>query len=193
MKKTILIICMLSLFISCKKKTDDAPVNPGIQKFPESCIFTQNEGTDKYVYLHTNRATMYRASVLQSYSLIQLAMDKDCEFELGKSRNEANTKDCYSIRLKKNTKIWCSVGPSSNGQETFMYALNTTSTDPGDGCKFFLHMLPKVNDVTTIAIESVDKPGWYVSPVTPGNQFAQIQVTMQKADSPEKAPGWQCR
>jgi hypothetical protein len=136
---------------------------------------------------------MFRKSVLKSYSLTQLAMDEDCEFEVAQSRNEANNKACFTIRLDKNKKIWCGVGPSSNGQETFMYALNTTSNDPGDGYKFLFHFMPKVNGVTTVAIESVEKPGWYVSPATPGFQFAQNQVTIKQAASPAQAPAWQCR
>lgn len=193
MKKAILFVSFISLLFSCKKKTDDIPVDPGLQEFPQSWIFTVDEASDKFIYLRTNGATMFRKSVLQSYSLLQLAIDEDCEFEVAKSRNEANNKDCFSIRLDKNKKIWCCIGPSSNGQETFMYVLNSTGTDPGDNYKFFFHFMPKVNGVTTVAIESVWKPGWYVSVAPPGFQYAQNQVTLQQADSPEKATHWQCR
>jgi hypothetical protein len=193
MKKLVLLLYSVLILISCKKKTDNVPINPGLQEFPQSWIFTADETPDKYIYLRTNSATMFRKSVLQSYSLLQLAIDEDCEFEVAQSRNEANNKDCFSIRLDKNKKIWCGVGPSSNQQETFMYALNTTSTDPGDNYKFFLHFMPAVNGVTTVAIESVWKPGWYVSVSPPGFQYAQNQVTMQHANSPEQATRWQCR
>ena len=97
------------------------------------------------------------------------------------------------MRLDKNKKIWCGAGPSSNKQEIHMYALNTTSTDPGDGYKFFIHKMSDVNGVKTVVLESVQYPGYYVSITSPGSQFAQNLVTLQKASSPEKATGWQCR
>src|SRR5688572_11218620 len=117
----------------------------------------------------------------RSYSMTQLAIDENCEWEVEQSRTEVGDKICFSLRLKKNKKIWCGVGPSSNQQEVHVYTYNGNSTDPGDGYKFFIHDMPKVNGVRTVALESVDKPGWYISASPPGFQFAQNLVTMQQA------------
>jgi hypothetical protein len=88
-------------------------------------------------------------------------------------------------------------GNSSNGQEVHLgtTAGNSEFEDPGgDGYKFFIHEMPRVNDVRTVAIESVDKPGYYLSTSPPGFNYSPTQVTLQKADSPEKADTrWQCR
>lgn len=196
MKSTILFTTLLLLFSSCKKNSTNNntnPPQPGLQNFPVSWIFTVDEAPDKYIFIRTNGANMFRKSVLQSYSLTQLAIDEDCKFEVAQSRNEANNKDCFSIRLDKNKKLWCGVAPSPNQQEMHMHTLNGNSTDPGDGYKFFLHFMPKVNGVTTVAIESVWKPGYYISTAAPGFNYAQNQLVLIQHAKPEDATKWQCR
>jgi len=83
--------------------------------------------------------------------------------------------------------------PSSNQQEMHLYALSTNGADPGDSYKFFLHFMPKVNGVTTVAIENVFYPGYYISASPPGFNYAQTQVTLTKHSNPDNAPKWQCR
>ena len=187
----ILVLVFISLSSGICSKSDVTPTLS--EKYPQYWILTIDESPDKYTFLRTNGANMFRKSVLKSYSLTQLAIDDDCEFEVSQSKSEYGNKDCYTLRLDKNKKIWASVYKSSNGQEVFMGALNTTSTDPGDGCKFFVHRMPEVNGVKTVTLESVDKPGYYISSSPPGSQYAQNQVTLQQASSPEKATHWQCR
>jgi hypothetical protein len=191
MKKMPLVIVTLFLIAACKKNSGPAPAQ--LENYPQTWILTVDEAPDKYVFLKTNGAVMYRDDVLRSYSLTQLAIDEECEWEVNTSRTEFDDKICYTIRLDKNKKIWCGAAPSSNKQEIHMVALNTTGTDPGDGYKFFIHKMPDVNGVKTVAIESVEYPGYYVSIASPGSQFAQNLVTLQEANSPDKATAWQCR
>lgn len=191
MKKMPLVIVTLFFISACKKNSGPDPAL--IEHYPQTWILTVDEAPDKYVFLKTNGSVMYRDHVLRSYSLTQLAIDEKCEWEVNTSRTEFDNKICYTIRLENNKKIWCGAAKSSDKQEIHMVALNTTSTDPGDGYKFFIHKMPDVNGVKTVAIESVEFPGYYVSIASPGSQFAQNLVTLQQASDPNKATAWQCR
>jgi hypothetical protein len=191
MKNRFLFVVAILLITACNKS--DAPDQVLLENYPQTWILTLDETPDKYFFLKTNGAVMYRDHIPKSYSLTQLAIDEQCEFEVNTSKTEDGNKICYTLRLDKNKKIWCGAGPSSNKQEIHMYALNTTSNDPGDGYKFFIHKMPDVNGVKTMVLESVQYPGYYVSITSPGSQFAQNLVTLQQASSPEKATAWQCR
>jgi len=195
MKKNFLSCILVSGFISlssgiCSKEG----VAPALlEKYPQYWILTVDESADKYTFLRTNGANMFRKSILKSYSLTQLAIDEDCEFEAALSKTEFTNKDCFTLRLDKNKKLWVGVAQSPNKQEWHAHTLNTTSTDPGDGYKFFIHKMPDVDGVKTITIESVDQPGWYISSSPPGFNYAANQLTLQQASSPDKATRWQCR
>lgn len=195
MKKSFLPGLVLLAFITltsgiCSKKTEDQVL---LEKYPQYWILTVDESSDKYTILRTNGSNMFRKSILKSYSLTQLAIDEDCKFEVAQSRTEFDNKICYSLRLEKNKKIWCGVTNSPNKQEVHLTALNSAATDPGDGYKFFIHRMPDVNGVKTVALESVDKPGYYISSSPPGFNYAANQATLQPATSPDKATHWQCR
>ena len=81
---------------------------------------------------------------------------------------------------------WLFAGPSSNKQEVH---LGTTgggseiSIPGGDGYHFFIHDFPKVNGVKTVAIESVDQPGYYISTASPGLNYSATQVVLSKESS----------
>jgi hypothetical protein len=190
MKKMPFVVFAILFVTACSKKGIEPAL---LENYPQYWILTYDEVPNKYTFLKTNGAVMYRDEVETSYSLIQLAEDEDCEWEVNTSRTEDDSKVCYTIRLDKNKDIWLGAGPSSNGQEIHMYALNAQNSDPGDSYKFFIHKLPDVNGVQTVALESVYYPGYYVSHAAPGSQFAQNLVTLQEADSPEEATAWQCR
>ena len=195
MKKRVLPLAVLLAFITlssglCSK---DGPEPGLLEHYPQTWILAIDEGPDKYTVLRTNGAFMFRKSVDKSYSLTQLAIDEDCEWEASLSKREDGTRNCVSLRLDKNKKLWMGVTNSPNRQEIFLNTLNTTSTDPGDTYKFFVHNMPDVNGVKTVVLESVWKTGYYISSSPPGFQYAANQVTLLQASSPEKATHWQCR
>ena len=192
MKKMTLFTVTVFLLTACGKK--GTPLDPNfIENYPQTWILTRDESATEYLFLKSNGAVMYKDNIEKTYSLVQLAEDEECEFEIMTSRTEDDSKVCFTIRLDKNKNWWCGAGPSSNKQEIHMYTLNTTGTDPGDNYKWFIHKLPDVNGVKTVAIENVYYPGYYISSGSPGSQFAQNLVVLQQADSPEKATAWQCR
>jgi len=187
----ILVLGFITLSSGICSKHDVVPTLS--EKYPQYWILTVDEGADKYTYLRTNGANMFRKSVLKTYSLTQLAIDEDCEFEASQSKTEYGNKDCFALRLDKNKKLWIGVTQSPNKQEWHVNTYNGSSTDPGDGYKFFFHRMPDVDGVKTVTIESVQQPGWYISSSQPGFNYAANQVTLQQASSPDKATRWQCR
>jgi len=162
---------------------------------PQTWILTIDEAPDNYIFLKANVPVMYRDHIPRSYSLIQLAEDDDCEWEVEQSRTEDNSKACYNIRLKKNKKIWMGATPSSDGNEIHLvsYSASGTADLDDDSYKFFIHKMPDVNGVKTVVLENVFYAGYYVSSASPGWQFAQNLATLQQASSPDKATKWQCR
>lgn len=195
MKKVLLFSVIIMLLNACKKNNNNGITPNESEHYPQTWILTIDEAPDKYVFLKTNGAVMYRDHVAKSYSLIQLAEDEECEWEVSESRTEDGGKICYNIRLKKNKKIWLGAAPSSDRNEIHMVALNVSG--PGnlddDSYNFFIHKMPDVNGVKTVVLENVFYAGYYVSSASPGWQFAQNLVTLQQASSPEKATKWQCR
>jgi hypothetical protein len=195
MKKAILFLCILSLFISCKKNSADTPLLE--VPYPHQWIFTADASADKYVILDGPGPTMFRKEILKSYSLAQLTLGRYCEFNVAESKTEYTNKLCYTIQFERERRSWLFAGLSTNRQEVHLYTTSGSSAteDPGgDGYKFFIHEMPRVDGVRTVVIESVDRPGYYISTSPPGFNYSQTQVTLQKADSPEKAnTRWQCR
>jgi len=190
MKKMPFVVLAILLITACSKNKQPQIL---LENYPQKWILTYDEVPNKYTFLKTNGAVMYRDDIETSYSLIQLAEDEDCEWEVNTSRTEDDSKVCFTLRLDKDKDIWLGAGPSSNGQEIHMYALNTQSTDPGDSYKWFIHKMPDNNGVKTVVLENAYYPGYYVSHTAPGWQFAQNLVTLQQADSPDEATEWQCR
>ena len=194
MKKTALVIITLSLIISCKKKGID-PVLLEVP-YPHQWIFTVDLAPDKYIHLELAGNNMKRSEILNSYSLSQLTLDRFCEFNVAESKTEFTNKLCYTIQFERQRKRWLFAGNSSNGQEVHLGTTGggSETEDPGgDGYRFFIHEMPKVNGVRTVAIESVDKPGYYISTTPPGFNYSQTQVTLTQHSNPQSATHWQCR
>jgi hypothetical protein len=194
MKKITLVLCLFSFFISCKKNTTDTPLLE--VPYPHQWIFTVDASADKYVHLELAGNNMKRSEILKSYSLSQLTLERFCEFNVAESKTEFTNKLCYTIQFERQRKRWLFAGLSTNKQEVH---LGTTSggsetEDPGgDGYRFFIHEMPRVNGVRTVAIESVDKPGYYISTSPPGFNYSPTQVTLTQHSNPQSATHWQCR
>lgn len=197
--KTILIyLCVFSLVTSCNKNNDSnngTPVQPLLENYPQRWVLTVDESNDKYTYLQTNLDNMFRSQIPKSYSLLQLAIDKNCEFHVAQSRSSAG-KICYTMQLKKKKDRWVHAGPSTNLQEVHLgMSHGRSETDPPgeDAFKFNIHRFPDVDGVKTVALESVLKPGWYISVSGPGFNYSPSQAVLTKEIEPKNATRWQCR
>jgi hypothetical protein len=193
MKNLFVFIVVLFVFISCKKNnTDDVGAT---SLYPAQWIFTADASADKYVHLELAGNNMKRSEILKSYPLKDLTLERFCEFNVKESKTEFTNKLCYTIQFERQRKRWLFAGNSSNGQEVHLGTTAGSETqDPGgDGYKFFIHEMPRVNDVRTVAIESVDKPGYYISTSPPGFNYSPTQVVLTKETSPQAATRWQCR
>jgi hypothetical protein len=194
MKKIATISLLFFVFLSCKKNTAD---NTLLEvPYPRQWIFTVDASADRYVHLELSGNNMKRSEILKTYSLSQLTLDRFCEFNVAESRTEFTNELCYTIQFERQRNRWLFAGNSSNGQEVHLSTTSGSSqtVDPGgDGYKFFIHEMPRVNGVRTVAIESVDKPGYYISTSPPGFNYSATQVTLTKHSSPQSANRWQCR
>jgi hypothetical protein len=194
MKKAAFQICILVLLISCKKSNTTSPL---LEKpYPHQWIFTVDASTDKYIHLELAGNNMKRSQILKSYSLSQLTLERFCEFNVAESKTEFTNELCYTIQFERERKRWLFAGSSSNRQEVHLSTTLGASefVDPGgDGYRFFIHEMPRVDDVRTVAIESVDKPGYYISTSPPGFNYSPTQVVLTKETSPQAATRWQCR
>jgi hypothetical protein len=196
MKKSFLFACLAVLLISCKKN-NGAPVDPVSEHYPQSWVFTNDASSvDKYTFLEVYGNNMKRSEVLKTYSITQLAADKHCKFVLNQARTEFTHKLCVNMQADRERKRWLLAVLSTNKQEVHLLSGQggSETEDPGgDAYKFFIHNLPKVNGVKTIAIESVDHPGYYISTGVPGLNYSPTQAVLEKASDPTKATPWQCR
>jgi hypothetical protein len=195
MKKIIFCVCIFSVFISCKKNHDE-DAQGATNLYPAQWIFTVDASADEYTHLELAGNNMKRSNILKSYSLSQLTLDRFCEFNVAKSKTEFTNKDCFTIQFERQRNRWLFAGNSSNGQEVHLGTTGSGSEteDPGgDGYRFFIHEMPKVDGVRTITIESVDKPGYYISTSSPGPGYSSSQVVLTQQSSPSSATQWQCR
>ena len=193
MKHKLLFVLSLFLLFSCKKNSVTQPL---LENWPQEWILTHDSSPDTYTYLELAGNSMKRSEIAKSYSLIQLAEDNYCEFIVSQALSEYGNKPCFKFQFKREKKRWLFAGLSSNGQEVHLRTTAGSSEieDPGgDGYKFFIHDMPKVNGVKTVAIESVDKPGYYISVATPGLNYSPTQVVLTQENSPEQATRFQCR
>jgi hypothetical protein len=191
MKKALFFLCVL--FLSCKKNNTD---NVLLEvPYPHQWIFTADASADKYVHLEGSN-NMKRSEILKSYPLNQLTLERFCEFNVAESKTEFTNKLCYTIQLERERRRWLFAGLSSNGQEVHLRSTlgSSETADPGgDGYKFFIHEMPRVNNVRTVAIESVDNPGYYISTSPPGFNYSATQVTLTQHSNALSATHWQCR
>ena len=194
MKSTVLWACTLLCFVSCKK--NNTPDLGNTSLYPAQWIFTVDASADEYTHLELAGNNMKRSNIPKSYSLSQLTLDRYCEFNVAKSKTEFTNKDCFTIQFERQRARWLFAGNSSNGQEVHLGTTGggSETEDPGgDGYKFFIHEMPNVNGVRTVTIESVDKPGYYISDSPPGSGYSATQVVLTQHSDPASATQWQCR
>ena len=197
MKITILSLCILSVFVSsCKKDKQDGGQPPELEHYPQTWLLTVDESSTKYTHLELAGNNMKRSTIDKSYNLINLAQERHCSFIVTTDLTEFTNKVCFKMQFEYQKKRWLFAGPSSNNQEVHLGTTLGSSeiSDPGgDGYKFFVHDRGKVNGVRTVALESVDKPGYYISTASPGLNYSPTQVVLTKETGPDKATAWHCR
>jgi hypothetical protein len=197
MKPTILSLCILTLVISsCKKDKADGVAPALLEHYPQTWLLTIDESPTKYTHLELAGNYMKRSTIDKSYNLITLAKERFCSFIVTTDLTEFTNKVCFKMQFEYQKNRWLFAGLSPNKQEAHLYTTQGSSeiSDPGgDGYKFFVHDRGKVNGVRTVALESVDKPGYYISNQQPGPEYSPTQVLLTKETSPDKATAWFCR
>jgi hypothetical protein len=195
MKAKILSLCILSFLISCKK-SNNSPDPAELEHYPQTWLLTVDATADKYTHLELAGNNMKRSEIDKSYNLVTLAKERYCSFIVSQDRTEYTNEVCFKIQFENQKKRWLFAGLSSNKQEVHLSTTggNSEISDPGgDGYKFFVHRLAKVNGVKTVALESVEHKGYYLSNASPGFNYSPTQVVLTKETGPDKATPWQCR
>ncbi|SKC83303.1 hypothetical protein [Ohtaekwangia koreensis] len=217
MKNSFLLFCILPCFISCSNddSDNDPNPNPGLEiGYPQEWVFTAGGETTpptdpsvaEYDYIYTNGSAMFRDNILKSYPLSDLVEEEKCLWYVAEA-GKVDGKMSYTIQLNENKSRFLGVGMSSNKEEVHLYIANGILVTPvgsqsyyappdgDDGAEyqFYIHKMPSVNDVTTVAIESAGMPGWFISDSPPGFNYAQNIVTFQQSKNATGAPKWQCR
>ena len=192
--KSVIIFCSVCIFcFGCKK---NKVVQPLLENYPQSWIFTIDNSNDEYLYFYTKPNNMYTDNIQKSYSLTELEKDVDCRFYLNLTRG-ADGKQYVSIQLENNKHKWLFAGESSNRQEKHMGISSMGSEINLDNDEynymFKIHKIEHSSGVKTVAIESVAYPGYFISSAPPGFNYAKNQLTLQKESGPENATAWQCR
>lgn len=198
MKNTFFLFLILTFIISCSKDSAEYPVLE--EGYPHEWVFTaggesdppQDPSVAEYTYIYTNKYAMFRDDILKSYPLKDLVEEEHCLFYVAETQNNSG-KTCYTIQLNSDKTRFLGVGLSSNKEEVHLNIQSGSSTDDEEYWKFYIHKMPDVNGVKTVAIESVGMPGWYISASPPGFNYAANVVTLQEGKNPESAPKWQCR
>jgi hypothetical protein len=192
--KRVLLFLIVSIFcFSCKK---NKVVQPLLEHYPQSWIFTIDYSNDEYLYFYTKPNNMYTDNIQKSYSLAELEKDVDCRFYLNLTRG-ADGKQYVSIQLDNDKHRWLFAHESTNRQEKHMGVSSMGSEINLDNDEynymFKIHKIEHSSGVKTIAIESVAYPGYFISSAPPGFNYAQNQLTLEQANGPEDATAWQCR
>lgn len=191
--KRLLLYSICIVCFGCKK---NKVVQPLLEHYPQSWIFTVDYSNDEYLYFYTKPNNMYTDNVPKSYPLSELEKDVDCRFYLNLTRG-ADGKQYVSIQLDNNKKRWVFANESTNRQEKHMgIAARDSETDLDNdeyNYMFIIHKIEHSSGVKTVAIESVAYPGYFISSSPPGFNYAANQLTLQQASRPEDATAWQCR
>lgn len=212
MKKAFLFLCVFALSISCSKDSDVDPVSE--IGYPRQWIFTTDvidpfdPSIPEYTYIYTTKYAMFRDDIQKSYPLEDLADEEHCLFYVSETSGGTG-KTAYTIQLDSDRSRFLGVGLSSNKEEVHLTIAkglevivvgNPSYFQSPDGdedeenfYKFYIHKMPDENGVTTVAIESVEMPGWYISDSPPGFNYAASVVTLESSVKLAQAPKWQCR
>ena len=192
MKKIfLLLVVIVILFNSCSKSSSSGsgatPPPLTAEIWPQNWVLTLEHDATFYKYLHRVGIVINRNLVDRTYSMTELAKEKDCNWEV-KSEGQRNGKAVYSFHLATNKKVRWSIGKtgSINGTPEWYLGTHEGTTPPNtDDWLFYLHAMDKRNGNKTVAIESVSKPGWFL--VNLGHTLTANGVRLEEASGPAAA------
>jgi hypothetical protein len=183
----VLSLLLIASLFSCTKKSS-VPINPGLsESWPQNWVLTIDFNADTYKYLHIVGIIINRNEVEKSYSMTELAKEKECNWQV-KQEGQVNGRTAYSFHLEKNKNYRWMVSKTATVMGTEQWYLGThySATPPSENYwKFYLHFFEKQNGNKVVAIESVAKPGYYLN--NSGHTLAANGVALVHYDDPEKA------
>jgi hypothetical protein len=192
------LILFAVLFSGCEGDDDPDPLTGGLEalSYPLSWLLTIDHSTTEYKYLYVPGyigTVILRGTVDKTYSLNNLADEKDCVWEVTPN-GKSGIKTVYSFYSKENPSAWWEAGITYGvgGAPEWYLGIDETSSKPdSDNHKFFLHEMPDVDKKKTFAIECVAKPGYYLH--NTGHTLSGNGLQFVAASSPEGATRFTAR
>ncbi len=193
MKKILSVLAIpvyVIFFTGCSKNNDNSTAPPSLtsESWPQNWVLTIDHDPTTYKYLHQVGIVINRNNVEKTYSMNALANEKDCNWEV-RSEGQKNGKTVYSFHLVTDKKTRWIIGKTNTpfGDPEWYLGTHYGVTPPStsDGWLFYLHSMPKQNGNKTYAIESAEKPGWFLH--NAGHTLTANGVKLQQFADPEKA------
>jgi hypothetical protein len=155
---------VLYLFAGCSKGSSTTTPPLTAEVWPQNWVLTIDYSATTYKYLHRVGIVINRNEVEKSYSMSELAKEKDCNWEVS-SAGQVGGKETYTFRLAKNKNIrWIvSTTATVSGLPEFILSTHDGANPPNtDDYRFYLYDRGKQNGHKTVSIESVSHPGYYL-------------------------------
>lgn len=179
---------LLVVLLSACTKNSSTPPNPLLaESWPQDWVLTIDLNATTYKYLHIVGIIINRNNIEKSYSMTELAKEKDCNWEV-KQEGQVNGKTAYSFHLKDNKKLRWIVSKTATvaGTEQWYLGTHYGVNPPSENYwKFYVHFFEKQNGNKIVSIESVAKPGYFLT--NSGHTLAANGVALTYHDDPEKA------
>jgi hypothetical protein len=192
MKKMFVACALVSLlFISSCSKSSNGSVPPSpllAETWPQNWILTIDHDATFYKYLHIVGIVINRNLVDKSYSMTELAKEKECNWEV-KSEGQRNGRTVYSFHLAKNKTLRWIVGKTATvgGMPEWYLGIHNNNQPPNtDDWLFYVHSMPNDGNRKFVTIESVTHPGWYLD--NKGHTLTANGVRFSEFDDAAKAP-----
>lgn len=204
-------VLAIILFAGCSKKGSSTPPPPPADNdaiglstgtLARVILIDQSATKYKYIWIEPQGTYVYRSDVDKTFSLTQLATDKDCKWKIQRADNTVAAagsgtggssldKEEVIFRSAKNdVQYWgVSKGGTVSGNEEWRLSNFRFDTKPSpvpDYIRFILHKQTDRNGVHAYTIESKFKPGFYL--MNTGHNIVAIGVAVLDANQTNTPP-----
>lgn len=207
------LLLAITLFSGCSKKSATPPPPPadndaiGLTNgtLARVILIDQSATKYKYIWIEPQGNYVYRSDIDKTYSLTQLATDKDCKWKIQRANTSVagvgsgtgtgtggslDNEEVIFRSAKNDVQYWgVSKGGTLSGNEEWRLSNFRFDTKPSpvpDYIRFILHKQTDRNGVHAYTIESKFKPGFYLT--NTGHNIVAIGVAVLDGNTSSIAP-----